>query len=579
MTLDLQAEIREFRYNGASAPALADIALHVPAGEFVIVTGTAAAGKTTLCYCLTGVIPKSVSGIFDGKVRIGNQDLAELPLPRVGPLMGLVMQAPENQLFNVTVAEDVAFGPENLQLPLAEVRSRVQRSLEFTGCLHLAQRFSHLLSGGQSQRVVLSSVLAMEAGVFVFDQPAAELDPAGRRRIYENIARLNREAGKTVILVEDRLSDVVQFATRVILLHDGQVVRDEAPAQFFAHPEIFDSGVRVPAPVALYHALRDQGLELPQVPLTAEAATTLISEATPIRRTPGETAAPEPVSKPIGEPVVEITDLFHRYPAGVEALSGVSLTVRQAEFVAIVGENGAGKTTLAKHLIGLLRPTSGTVRVQGRDVRRVPVHQVAQWVGFLFQDPDLQIFNNSVREEVAYGLGLRRLPQPVISARTQAALERVGLAAHAEDHPYTLSRGQRQRLAVASVLALQPPILVVDEPSTGLDYSETLSMMALLEEYRQGGGTVLIITHDVEMAVRFAHRIVIMAHGRLAHDLPVHMAIAESGFLQDAAVFLPDLASITQTLGVPAHINEVGAAARWLIEGHWPLPGKEAALE
>jgi energy-coupling factor transporter ATP-binding protein EcfA2 len=567
MTVALRAASREFRYPGSAAPVLAGIDLTLQPGEFVIVTGPAGAGKTTLCFCLTGVIPKSISGHFDGQVSVAGQDLAELPLARIGSLIGLVMQSPENQLFNVTVAEDVAFGPENLQLPPAEVRTRVRRSLEFTGSAHLANRFSHLLSGGQSQRIVLSSVLALEANVYVFDQPAAELDPAGRQRIYDNIARLNREAGKTIMLVEDRLSDVVQFASRILLLDGGRIVRDAAPAAFFADREPQARGVRVPAAVELYHALADQGLRLPSLPLSAPEAVMAIRSALP-DVSPVERTVPPPRpagAQPAAEPAIEITSLRHRYPAGAEALAGIDLSIRRGEFVALVGENGAGKTTLAKHLVGLLRPTHGTVRVLGQDLQGLPVHHIAHWVGYLFQDPDLQIFNDSCLAEVAYGLKLRRLPQPQVEVQARAALAQVGLAELAEAHPYTLSRGQRQRLAVASVLALQPPILVVDEPSTGLDYREMQAMLALLQAFHQAGGTLLIITHDMEIATRYAERLLVLAHGRLLHDVPAAAAPGYFGALGDAAVLLPELALIAGPLGLPPEVGDAAAAARWLI--------------
>jgi energy-coupling factor transporter ATP-binding protein EcfA2 len=566
MTVALRAAIREFRYPGSAAPVLAGIELSLEPGEFVIVTGPAGAGKTTLCFCLTGVIPKSIAGHFDGQVSVAGQDLAELPLARIGPLIGLVMQAPENQLFNVTVAEDVAFGPENLQLLASEIRARVRRSLEFTGSAHLAQRFSHLLSGGQSQRIVLSSVLALEASVYIFDQPAAELDPAGRQRIYDNIARLNREAGKTIVLVEDRLSDVVQFASRILLLDQGRLVRDAPPPAFFADREPQARGVRAPAAVELFHALADQGVRLASLPLTAAEAVAAIQAALPNRAAARRTAAAEQAADaPAAEPAIEVKELRYRYPAGAEALAGIELTVRRGEFAALVGENGAGKTTLAKHLVGLLRPTEGTVRILGQDLSGLPVHRIAQWVGYLFQDPDLQIFNDSCLAEVAYGLKLRRLPQAQVEAQARAALGQVGLAAFADAHPYTLSRGQRQRLAVASVLALQPPILIVDEPSTGLDYREMQAMLALLQAYHQAGGTLLIITHDMEIATRYAQRLLVLAHGRLLHDVPAAAAPGHFGALGDAAVLLPELALITGPLGLPPDIGEAAAAARWLI--------------
>lgn len=575
MSVALRAIIKEFRYPGAPSPALEGIDLTIAPGEFVLVVGPGGSGKTTLCYCLTGVIPKSVHGHFDGAVAVAGQDLASLPLPRISPMLGMVQQSPENQLFNVTAGEDVAFGPENLQLPLSEIEARVREALQFTGTAHLAGRFSHLLSGGESQRVVLASVLALGAGIYVFDQPAAELDPAGRREIYENIARLNRDAGKTIILVEDRLSDVVPHATRILLLHEGRIVRDLPSERFFTRRDLGTYGVRIPDTIALYHHLADAGLPVSGFPLTVSEAVEglrpLLAAYSPAAASESEAPDDDPRSATVvgaplgGDPpgtstaptVIEVAGLFHRYQAGVEALRGMDLTVGQGEFLAIVGENGAGKTTLAKHLVGLLRPTRGIVRIMGHDISRLPVHRISHWIGFLFQDPDWQIFNNSCLEEVAYGLKLRHDDPARIRQTAMEALERVGLSDLSDVHPYTLSRGQRQRLAAASILAIRPPMLVVDEPTTGLDYRESLAMMAVLEEYRRAGGTVLIITHDMEMATRFARRIVVMAGGRIAYDLPADRIQEHYDALAGSAIVLPDIARIARALALPSTLRGV----------------------
>jgi energy-coupling factor transport system ATP-binding protein len=612
MPVSLRATIEEFRYPGATAPALTGIGLTIQQGEFVLVVGPAGSGKTTLCYSLSGVIPKSVRGDFKGSVEVAGTDIAALPLPRLSPRLGLVLQSPENQLFNIRVAEDVAFGPENLLLPREEVRARVQQSLALTGTTHLEHRFSHLLSGGESQRVVLASVLALGAGILILDQPAAELDPRARRLIYENLAKLNRESGKTIVLVEDRTSDVIAHATRILLMDGGRIVHDLPPRAFFNVPDVSRYGVRLPDAVALCDRLvrgapRDRPergalcdrletgvLSIDELPLSAGDA---IARLKPLVPAGGASAgsddhhdvhdearqrsdsAPNPPqcddppalrdpARAAATPAIDARGLTYRYATGVEALKGVDLVVQPGEFVAIVGENGAGKTTLAKHLVGLLRPARGSIQVLGRDIGRLPVHVISRWLGFLFQDPDLQIFNNTCLDEVTYGLGLQGVPYDRAREEALQALARLDLAAFADAHPYTLSRGQRQRLAAASVLAIRPPILLVDEPTTGLDYRESVVMMGVLEEYRQGGGTVLIITHDMEMAAGFAARVVVMAGGRVIYDLPADRIQTHYDALAEAAIVLPDLGRIAHALGLPPLLRTVDQVAAAILARH-----------
>lgn len=564
----LHASIRECVYPGADLPALSDVELEIHQGDFVVVTGPAASGKTTLCHCLTGAIPKAIRAHVDGEVEVDGRRLGNLPLPGVSPLVGMVMQSASNQLFCVTVREDVAFGPENLCLPAGEVRRRTEASMKFTSTDHLADRFSHLLSGGESQRVVLSSVVALEAGILVLDQPAAELDPVGRRQIYANIRRLNKERGKTIILVEDRLEEVLTYATRVLLLEGGRIVVDATPRDFASDDGLMGRGIRIPAAVGLYRELQMRGHDLGACPLSVEELTSAMRPMQPYPNhvTDLHDDSPKPPKPPPAPPAIELTNVTHRYPAGVEALHAVSLTVEQNGAVAIVGKNGAGKTTLAKHLIRLLRPSQGLVRILGQNMHDVPVHRVSQSVGYVFQDPDYQIFKNDCLEEAAYALMLRKIPVEEAHIRARDALERVGLRGMEEVHPYILSRGQRQMLAVASILAAQPPILVVDEPTTGLDYGESLTMMNVLRDYRRSGGTLVVITHDIEVAMNLGDRIVAMRDGRIVLDIPVSDVSDYLDELVGCGVLLPDLQVIVHELGLPKSVRTFTEAATAILD-------------
>ncbi len=526
----LEAHIDEFSYPRGTGPAIHSIDFELRRGDFVAVVGSAGAGKTTLCYCLAGVIPHFVRGSYRGDVRVGGQSLAGLRLPEIAPLVGFVQQRPENQLFNLTVEEDVAFGPENLCLDPNEISDRLNESLAFVGIKDLAKRTTDSLSGGEAQRAVLGSILAMDPELFVLDQPAAALDPVGRKLVYANLCRLNREGSRTIVLVEDRLDDVLPFLTRVLLMLDGRIVKDAPPEQFFADEKLPSYGIRIPQIRTEDEGLskggeaRGAGKVLSPESCVLDQSTqhSALSTRYPILSPQSSVLSP-------GDTVAEVEGLGFRYPKSDRwALKGVSLGFGGGEFVAVIGGNGAGKTTLAKQLGGLLRPTEGRVLVAGRDISRMSVAEVSGTVRYLFQDPDYQLFCSSVFDEVGFGLKIRKVPPRRIAELVDGWLQKLGLFAVRDRHPYTLSRGQRQRLALASILVREPRVLVADEPTTGLDYREALRMMELLAGFRRGGGTVVMITHDLELVLRYAQRSVVMAGGAVVLDaatseLPLHL--------------------------------------------------------
>ena len=539
----LEAHIDEFSYPRGTGPAIRSIDFSVCRQDFVAIVGPAGAGKTTLCYCLAGVIPHFVRGTYQGIVEVVGQSLSELRLPEIAPLVGFVQRRPENQLFNLTVEEDVAFGPENLCLDPGEIRDRVDESLAFVGMKGFSKRTPDSLSGGEAQRVVLSSILAMGPELLVLDQPAAELDPAGRELVYANLCRLNRERGRTIVLVEDRLDDVLPFLTRVVLMLEGRIVKDAPPEEFFADDALSSYGIRVPNTAS---RTENRGL---RTEMFAPAQSSVL----------GPQSSEDHTSC-----AVEAQELGFRYPKSDRwALKGASLGFRRGEFAAVVGGNGAGKTTLAKQLGGLLRPTEGRVLVDGRDISRVSLARLSDTVGYLFQDPDYQLFCNSVFDEVAYGLKIRKMPPRRIAELVDASLEKLGLFSVRDRHPYTLSRGQRQRLALASILVRQPRVLVVDEPTTGLDYRETLQMMALLADFRREGGTVVMITHDVELVLRYAQRSVLMAGGRVLLDVATAELPRHIETLAQASIRLPGLHHRAGSLGLSTSWDDASADVAW----------------
>ncbi len=554
MTTDsaLQVEKLSFWYTARDTPALAEVSFSLPSGAFLGVTGPAGAGKSTLCDCLNGVIPHYRAGRRRGSVLLAGTPVEALPLSELGRHVGTVFEDPDYQMVSETVEEEVAFGPEHLGLPPEHIEAQVNWALEALEIARLRGRIISTLSGGEKQRVAIAAALAARPPLLVLDEPTSELDPLGTEEVFAALRQLNHEQGITVVLVSQKVDLLATHADRLLVLEGGQVVDDGSPQQIFARPERLDAvGVAVPPVARLAVRLRETlGLSPDgHLPLDVESGAAL-RDSLPFK--PARDTDPEPAS-PGGANgrAVEVQNLTHRYPNGVLALREVSLLIDEGEFVAVIGHNGSGKTTFAKHLNGLLRATEGTVKVFGSPIGRRRVSELARSVGYAFQNPDHQIFNPTVREEVAFGPRNLGLGPADVEAAVQEALSAVHLLEPLDDDPADLSKGQRQRLAVASVLAMRPQLVVIDEPTTGQDWREGRAMMALARELNQAGRTVLFITHDMELVAEFAQRVLVFGEGRLLLDGTPRHVFGRPDVLRQSGLQPPQLARLAQAL--PAH--------------------------
>jgi len=404
-----------FTYKGGKKPALNGISLKIEKGEFFAILGPNGAGKTTLALCLIGVIPHYIEGEYDGEVVVNGLRILEHSIQEVATRLGLILQDPESQIIGITVKDDVAFGPCNLGLSRDEVLQRVKYSLGVVRLNGYEERETYRLSGGEKQRVAIASVLALKPDILVADEPTSELDPIGKREVFDTLLKLRNEEGKTIIMITHEVDWAVKCADRIGILYDGRFVSVGEPREVIrelGEEGLRRYGVRVPQASQLYFRL-ERYLDGNKSPwITVEEAVSALKELLGKKRGLKEIMARgRELVKSTGEPVIIVEDLWHIYPGGIEALRGINMHVYRGEHLAIIGQNGSGKTTLVKHFNGLLKPTKGRVLVFGTDTRNVSVSELSKKVGYVFQNPDHQIFAPSILEEVAFGLRNLKLPE------------------------------------------------------------------------------------------------------------------------------------------------------------------------
>ena len=517
---------------GDPIPALCGVDLEVAEGEFFALMGPVGAGKSTLCYALNGAIPHAVDGDMEGEVWVHGQNTVAVPMGRLAMRVGLVFEDAEAQLFNASVADEVAFGPEAMGLSVAEIEQRVDEALALVGLSEARDRPPRTLSGGEQKRLALASVLAMRPRVLVLDEPTSGLDPRARRAVLSAIDRLRRERGRemTVVMASQDADAVVGFADRVAVLQQGKVAFTGTPTAAFADANrVADWGLDVPQLAFLAHLL---GRDRPFFSLkeASDALRGLTPPGTGNGRGQGK-------ARRVSKPLIAIRDLSYRYPDAEEwALRGLNLDVAEGEWLAIVGVNGSGKSTLIKHLNGLLKPTDGEVRVGGADTRQKQVGELARLVGYLPQNPDRMLFSATVREEVAYGprrLGLRGAE---LERRVMETLESLELLPYADHPPAVLGYGLRRRVALACVLAMRTPVLVLDEPAVGLDRKGVSRLMRILLGRHREGATVVLVTHDLRLAAHYAQRVAVLRRGHLVAVGPPDEVLADVDALRESGL-------------------------------------------
>src|SRR5829696_5758637 len=540
-----------YTYRGQKGPALHGVSLDVAQGEFVVIMGHSGAGKSTLCTSLNGLIPHFFRGRMQGEVLIEGRSTREGKVGEFAKDVGLVFQDFEAQLFSTNVALEVAFGPENFEVDREEMVRRVKSVLSQVKLEGFEGRQPATLSGGQKQRLAIASVLAMEPSILCLDEPTTDLDPIGKLGIFEIAEELKDRDDVTLIVVEHETEETLD-ADRIVVLQDGKIVADRPAREVLRDVDLLEESSVMPLQVTrFFHEMR---LWQGQLPLTPEEGVAEFKRRG-WRVDPGRhkelVEADVKGEEGYGEPVIEVEGLTYRYPNGVVALEGVDLTVRRGEFLAVLGQNGSGKTTLVKHFNGLLKPTEGSVRVGGEETKEQGLRQLGQRVGYVFQNPDHQIFSDTVFDEVAFGPKIRETEESEIDERVEEALAAVSLEGRGDEDPFGLTKGERQRVAVASVLAVRPEVLILDEPTTGLDYAEQRSMMDLVRSLNEAGSTIIAVTHTMWVVAEYAHRAVVVRDGKIALQGTVREVFAEVDELRNASLRSPHIVEFGNALGYP----------------------------
>ena len=550
MTLTID-ELR-VRYPGRREPALSGISLEVEPGKIAAVVGRTGAGKSTLCLAACGFVPRVVRAAVSGRVDLAGMEVTTAPLAQLAGRVGIVFSSPALQLSSSkpTVREELAFGLENLGVAREEMDGRIERALDRLGISHLAEREPLALSGGEQQRVAIASILVMGTGVLVLDEPTAQLDPQGT----SDVAAVLRElaADGRSVLVAEHAPEVLAEAANCLVLDAGRQVALDRPAFALRSTILRPIGLEPPTLVTLAEAA--------DIPANGTFDEKEIARGLGVLRGRRPVEEESPVEKtkelaflreaaPLG---IEIRDLRHSYAGAVEALRGVSLRIEPGEVVAIVGQNGSGKTTLAKHLNGLLRPDSGMVAVGGNDISGRLVSDIARDVGFVFQNPDDQLFNSRVELEVGFGPRNLRLEPKLIERLVEGALGMVGLTGEGSTNPYDLGFSLRKLVALASVVAMEPPVLVLDEPTTGQDGPGTRRVGGIVDAWGTTGRTVIAISHDMEFVARHFRRVIVMRAGEMVLDAPPERVFAyeNSALLASTGLVAPPAARIAARLGL-----------------------------
>jgi len=556
-----------FTYLHAKEPSIKEIDLKIEKGKVALVLGKAGAGKTSLLSSLNGFIPHELPGYQKGDVIVDGVNTRDSKLTELASHVAYSFEDPDAQLLGLTVEEDVAMGPQNLGCTTEETLKRAKWALEAVRLKGFEKRTPDDLSGGEKQSLAIASVLAMRTPIMVMDEPICMLDPLGKERVLSIIRSISKEENKTSIISEagSDIPNIIPIVDQVILMDRGQVLLNGPPRKVFEDP-VFEKVNISPAVTELFLRLRKEYPQVP-IPLTVEEASKYLRETIKQKvqikgRKVEEEARP---GARVRETILKIRNLKHVYPGGVEALKGVNVDIYEGEMVGLIGQNGSGKTTMALHVVGLLKPTNPEAEVVlcGLDVPKHAPRDVIRFANYVFQNPSDQIIEETVEEEVAYGSKMLGLAKDEVNRRVEKMLKLFHLEGKRKDYCEFLTRGEKTSLAIASICAMEPKLLLIDEPTTGMDYAGTIRVMNTLREINKEGTTIIIITHNMRTIAEYTSRTIVMNQGKLIMDGPTRDVFSRPQELEKAWIRPCEISELGQSLrdfGFPGDLLRIDEA-------------------
>ena len=537
-----------FQYRAQKRPTLTDINLEIYPGERVLIAGPSGSGKSTLAGCINGLNPFSNPGACTGTLTVDGVDAPHSSLFELSAHVGTVLQDPDGQFIGLTVGEDIAFALENSCTPQDEMHAITRHAAELVGIENHLGYAPHELSGGQKQRVSLAGVMVDQVKILLFDEPLANLDPATGKQAIELIDEIQKKTDTTVLIIEHRLEDVLwRNVDRIVLVNGGTILADLRPDELLSGSLLAENGIREPLYVT---ALRYAGVDITPDKHPAHVDSLVLDDTDTQKLRDWFTARPRPAAQPEREPLLEVKGLSFGYQKGQQTLRDVSFSIGKGEMVSIVGRNGAGKSTLSKLICGFETPDAGEIFLNGKPLAEENIRRRAQHIGYVMQNPNQMISKTMIYEEVALGLQRSGLTEEQIREKVEATLRVCGLYPFRNWPISALSFGQKKRVTIASVLVLDPELILLDEPTAGQDFWHYTDIMEFLRGLNARGVTVVMITHDMHLMLEYTRRALVFCDGRLIADRTAAAVLCDPALVEQAALKETSLYTLANRCGI-----------------------------